>query len=148
MYLLKQLQRRLDKSAFHNIADYKLNEISKTSTFRKLLWREQQAVEIFDFRDLLGNNPNNNFLITSEHASNNLQKYYNESNNYILPEYICDEGAKDMAIDIAEKNKSFIILPNFSRLIIDPNRSLVCPTLIRESINGDEIIFNREGIIL
>mgnify|MGYP002145681060 CR=1 FL=1 len=150
MYLLKQLQKRIDKSAFHHIADDKLNEVSKTLIFRKLNFREQQAVQIFDFRDISDKNPNNNFFITSEHASNNLQKYHigRDQDEIIEPEYLCDEGAKEMAMEIGEENKSFIILPNFSRLIIDPNRSLVSPALIRDKINDEDVIFNRDGIVL
>jgi predicted N-formylglutamate amidohydrolase len=150
MYLLKLLQKKIDKSAFHHIADDKLYEVSKISLFRKLSFREQQAVQIFDFRDISDKKPNNNFFITSEHASNNLQKYHLGSNQekIIKHEYFFDEGAKEMAMEIGEENKSFIIIPNFSRLIIDVNRSLVSQALIRDKINDQEVIFNRDGIVL
>jgi predicted N-formylglutamate amidohydrolase len=147
MYLLRQLQRKIDKSAFSHIADDKLNELSKTLLFRKLSFREQQAIQIFDFRDISEKKPNNNFFITCEHASNNLQKYHLGSTqlNYANSEYAYDIGAKEMAIELSEQMKSFIILPNFSRLIIDPNRSLLSHSLIRESINGEPLLFNSEG---
>jgi predicted N-formylglutamate amidohydrolase len=148
MYLLKQLQRKIDKSAFHHIADNKLNEISKELNFRKLNFREQQAVQIFDFRDVSEKNPNNNFFITSEHASNNLQKYHLGSTQlrYANSEYVYDQGAKEIATELAEEIKSFLILPNFSRLIIDPNKSLISPSLFRKIIKNEELLINRDGI--
>jgi predicted N-formylglutamate amidohydrolase len=148
MYLLKQLQRRIDKSAFHHISDNKLNEYSKQLNFRKLNFREQQAVQIFDFRDVSEKNPNNNFFITSEHASNNLQKYHLGSTQlrYANTEYVYDKGAKEVATELAEESKTFLIMPNFSRLIIDPNRSLVSPSLFRKTITKEELLINRDGI--
>lgn len=150
MYLLRQLQKRIDKSAFHHIADNNLNELSKQLNFRKLSFREQQAVQIFDFRDISEKNPNNNFFITCEHASNNMQKYHLGSTQSELfnTEYAYDQGAKEMATELAEQNKSLLIMPNFSRLIIDVNRSLLSPSLIRKNIKGEEVLFNREGKIL
>lgn len=54
-----------------------------------------------------------------------------------------------MAIELSEKTELFAICSKFSRLLIDPNRSLISDTLIRRVVEKDiELDMNTEGIIV
>ena len=88
----------------------------------------------------MGLNPNNNVIITCEHASNNF--YYikpdsNKEKEIFDTHWGYDIGAKDIGLEIAEESEIFSIFTNFSRLLIDPNRSLLSNNLIREFIEKD-----------
>ena len=51
-----------------------------------------------------------------------------------------------MALDISEKNELFAICSKFSRLLIDPCRSLISDTLIRKYVETDiELSINSFG---
>jgi hypothetical protein len=45
-----------------------------------------------------------------------------------------------MALEIGEDNELFVICSNFSRLLIDPCRSLISDTLIRKSVEKDILL--------
>ena len=49
-----------------------------------------------------------------------------------------------MAVELSEKIQLFAICSKFSRLLIDPNRSLISDTLIRKNV---ELTINNYGII-
>jgi predicted N-formylglutamate amidohydrolase len=139
MNLIKSLKSVLERSIYHNINDSQLVELSKTTLFRNLAYKEKQAVEVFDFRDIGEGNPNNNVIITCEHASNHLHKYRLQGKEiaYENSHWAYDPGAKDITLDLSEQAKVLSIYSNFSRLIIDPNRSLLSETLIRRFIEKD-----------
>ena len=105
--------------------------------------------QVFDFRDISGNKPNNNIVITCEHATNNLHylesKASKEDKSFLETHWGYDPGAKDIAIDLAEKSKTLLVYPNFGRLILDPNRSIISTTLIRKFVEKDiELHMNKE----
>ncbi len=116
-----------------------ISKNAKNTLFRELSNKEKISTEVFDFRNIMEGNPNNNFIITCEHATNNM--YYvnaSEKEKTILDTHWgYDIGAKDIGLQIAEDAELFSIFTNFSRLIIDPNRSLVSNTLIREYVEKD-----------
>jgi len=56
-----------------------------------------------------------------------------------------DIGAKEMALEIGENNQLFVITSNFSRLIIDPCRSLISDTLIRRKVEKDILLNANSG---
>ena len=147
MYFLRKLKNKIDKSAFHHIPDHQLNELSKTILFRKLSYKESMAVKVFDFRDISDKNPNNNLMLTCEHASNNIHKYYlGEQKHFLDGQDGYDMGAKDMCLELSEKIKVLSIHSNFSKLIIDPNKSLLSKELIIQYLGWmEELIFNKKG---
>ena len=78
------------------------------------------------------------------------QEYFinDHDNTYFNTHWGYDIGAKDMALDIGEKNELFSICSNFSRLLIDPCRSLISETLIRKYVEKDiELIINTFSIL-
>lgn len=125
---------------------------SKNSLFRELSYTEKQAVEVYDFRNMI--NPgelNSNVLITCEHASNKQHKFdlFKEQKEYFDTHWGYDIGAKNMGLEIAESAQILSVFSNFSRLIIDPNRSLLSDTLIRKYVEKDiELEMNKEGKII
>ncbi len=147
MYFLRKLKNKIDRSAFHNIPDNILNELSKTTLFRKLSYKESMAVRVFDFRDISEKNPNNNVMLTCEHATNNIHKYYLGEQKFFLEEQEgYDKGAKDICLELSERIKILSIHTNFSKLIIDPNRSLLSNELIIQHVGWmEELIFNKNG---
>ncbi len=123
---------------------------SKLSLFRNLTYKEKQSVELYDFRDISSGNPNNNFIITCEHASKETHKYKFpiDQQKWLDTHWGYDIGSKDMALELSEKAKIISLYANFSRLLIDPNRSLTSNTLIRKIIEKDiELEINKEEYI-
>ena len=58
-----------------------------------------------------------------------------------------DIGAKNAAILLGKKLNCIVATTNFSRLLIDPNRTLVSSYLIRKYIdNNYELSFNKSKI--
>ncbi len=112
-----------------------------TTLFRELTYKEKQHTQLFDFRNILEDKPNNKFIITCEHATNNFhsfEKLLSKSDKtFIDTHWAYDPGAKEVALRLAEITKTLLIYPNFSRLILDPNRSLISTTLIREFVEGN-----------
>jgi hypothetical protein len=148
MNLIKSLKNRLEQSVYQNIADSDLFNLSKTTLFRSLPYKDKQAVEVFDFRDITDQKPNNSVLITCEHATNKLHKYMlkNKEQSIGFSHWAYDPGAKDIAIGLSEKARVLSIYTNYSRLIIDPNRSLLSDTLIRRFVEKNiELEMNKKG---
>lgn len=68
----------------------------------------------------------NHIIFICDHASNNIFRKYHQSapNEDILKSHIAyDIGAKDFTCEVSSKLKQSFFMSNFSRLIIDPNRS-------------------------
>ena len=111
---------------------------SMNTHFRNLTNFEKLAVDVLDFRDICNSQPNNNFLITCEHASNDIHNYNMQDQNFFLnTHWGYDIGAREIGIELSEKAKLLSIYSNFSRLIIDLNRSLLSQTLIRRYVEKD-----------
>lgn len=123
-----------------------LSQNNKNSLFRELSNKEKLSTEVYDFRNIINGKPNNNVIVTCEHATNNL--FYVQTNSQKEKEFLdthwgYDIGSKDIGLQIAEDSEIFSIFTNFSRLIIDPNRSLTSNTLIREYLEKDfKLSFN------
>ena len=95
-----------------------------------------------------------NLLLIADHASNFIPKKYNNlgvSKKEILTHKAYDPGVRDLAINLSNKLNSYLILGNYSRLLIDCNRDLNDPTLIsvisdRKLILGNKNITKQERI--
>jgi predicted N-formylglutamate amidohydrolase len=151
MKIYKSIKSVLEKSIYHNTPDHELVNLSSTSLFRTLNYKEKQAVNVFDFRNIREAKPNNNVIITCEHASNKMHKYQytKEQEDILETHWAYDPGAKDIGLELSEKAKILSIYSDFSRLIIDPNRSLLSETLIRRFVEKDiELEFNKKGKII
>ena len=77
--------------------------------------------------------PNDEYLIICDHASNKIPiKYDNLGINKetIESHRAYDIGISDVAIALSEKLDCSLVMANFSRLLIDPNRGIDDPTLI------------------
>jgi predicted N-formylglutamate amidohydrolase len=84
----------------------------------------------------------NAFLIICDHASNKIPKEYNNlgiKNEEIISHRAFDIGAADVAKELSNKLKCTLIMSNFSRLLIDPNRGIDDPTLIPKLSEGIKI---------
>lgn len=147
MNYLKHLNKYVNKlnGNIKENTNFSLNNL-----FRELSYREKQPVNLYDFRDITEAKPNNKVIITCEHASNKTHAYKipKLEKEYFNTHWGYDLGAKEMTIDVAEEAEVLTVLTNFSRLIIDPNRSLLSQSLIRKIIEKDiELSFNKEGKI-
>ncbi len=139
------LFKKLD-SIFSKGSRNLLSNSNKASLFRELTNKEKISTEVYDFRNIMEENPNNNVIVTCEHATNNMfyVKANDQEKNFLDTHWGFDIGAKDIGLQIAEDAEIFSIYTNFSRLIIDPNRSLVSNTLIREYVEKDlKLSFNQ-----
>jgi predicted N-formylglutamate amidohydrolase len=143
---IKKLFSTMEKN-MNNLAS-KLEMPSKKFLFRELTRFENLVSDVFDYRDVSNENPNNNFLITCEHATNKIHGYdMGIQKNFLDTHWGYDPGAKDMGIELAKEANLLSVFSNFSRLIIDPNRSLVSETLFRRFLEKDiEIDINKKGI--
>ena len=138
--------RKLD-SLFSKGTRNLLSNNNKTSLFRELTNKEKISTEVYDFRNIMKGIPNNNVIITCEHATNNMYyvKLSKQEKKFLETHWGYDVGAKDIGLQIAEDAEIFSIFTNFSRLIIDPNRSLVSNTLIRDYVEKDfKLSFNQD----
>ena len=76
---------------------------------------------------------NDDFLIICDHASNRIPKEYGNlgiKSEEILSHRAFDIGAADVAKELSNRLDCTLIMSNFSRLLIDPNRGTDDPTLI------------------
>lgn len=110
---------------------------SSSSTFRELSDKEMLHTIVKDYR-MIENSKNNLFIITCEHANNNFhhfEKLLSENDKrFVNTHWGYDIGALDIAVNIAKTSNLLLIHPNYSRLILDPNRPLTSTTLIREYV--------------
>ena len=88
------------------------------------------------------------FLILCDHASNLIPDNINHGelgiSKFDMQRHIAyDIGAAELSKKLGECLKSSVILSNFSRLVIDPNRGEDDPTLIMQLYDGSIINGNR-----
>jgi len=107
---------------------------------------EYENANVVDYRDPL--NPNNDVIITCEHASNELPEDYfwtDKDKRYFVNEHwAIDIGAFKMAQALAQELKCVFVHALYSRLLLDVNRSLVADTLFRKIGDGQEVDLNKE----
>lgn len=141
MNLLKNLGKLINRGN-KNI----IHSDSKNSLFRDLTKQENLSTLVYDYRNIINGNPNNNIILTCEHADNNIYdiKPKDEKEKAILKTHWgYDPGAKDFGLEVSKDAEIFSIYTNFSRLILDPNRSLVSDTLFRETVEKNiKLSFN------
>jgi predicted N-formylglutamate amidohydrolase len=98
---------------------------------------EFENARIADFRDQ--NDPNNDIVITCEHATNELPEDYSWTENdrtfFADDHWGYDPGALDVAMDLAKELKCVLVYSLYSRLLVDVNRNVAADTLFRT--NGD-----------
>ena len=88
-----------------------------------------------------------NFLIICDHASNRIPREYKNLglNEKILTTHIAyDIGVKEVAFHLAKYLKCPLVMSDFSRLLIDPNRGVDDPTLIMKISDGEIIEGNKD----
>jgi predicted N-formylglutamate amidohydrolase len=90
------------------------------------------------------------WLITCDHASNRVPDWVNGGDLGIPAEDMArhiawDVGAAGVARDLGHLLDSPVILSNFSRLVIDPNRGEDDPTLLMKLYDGTIIPANRHA---
>ena len=123
--------------SFNKILNKESTVCSKSNLFRNLTYKEKQAVELFDFRDIYASDPNNNVIITCEHASNETHKYRfpKDQEKWLDSHWGYDIGSKDMGIELSEKAKILSVYANFSRFIIYPIKEALNFTKPRYAIS-------------
>ena len=87
------------------------------------------------------------YLVICDHASNYIPITYNGlgiSKKYLESHRAYDLGASDIAIELSNLLSCNLVMSNFSRLIIDPNRGEDDPTLIPKLSEGIIIKGNLE----
>lgn len=108
---------------------------TKTCNNNSIISKSEHTV-IEDYR--LKVTPNNNIIICCEHATNNLhdlESIATDLDKIILnTHWGYDPGSLDISKKLAKDSNLLLIYPNFSRLILDPNRSLLSNTLIRTNV--------------
>ena len=95
----------------------------------------------------LNEDKESNFLIVCDHASNRIPIEYKNLglDEEILSTHIAyDIGVKEVASHLAEHLKCPLVMSNFSRLLIDPNRGIDDPTLIMKISDGEIIKGNKD----
>jgi len=106
---------------------------------------EYENAKILDYRDPA--NPNNHVLITCEHATNDLPEDYswseNDRRNFVEDHWGLDIGAFQTAHTLAKDLKCVFVHSLYSRLLLDPNRSVVSDTLFRKFGDGKEVDLNK-----
>ena len=100
-----------------------------------------------DSYQIINQNYNSNLLLLCDHATNWIPKTISERtlglSNFDLSRHIAyDIGAKETASLISKNLNATMICSNFSRLVIDPNRSEKDPTLIMQLYDGTVITEN------
>ncbi|MCU0902873.1 MAG: N-formylglutamate amidohydrolase [Tabrizicola sp.] len=102
-----------------------------------------------------GENRKGRWLVTCDHASNRVPEWVGGGDLGIPPEDMArhiawDVGAAGVASELGRLLDSPVILSDFSRLVIDPNRGEDDPTLVMQLYDGTIIPANRhitaEGI--
>jgi predicted N-formylglutamate amidohydrolase len=86
------------------------------------------------------------FLFTCEHASNEMHgiAWQDGDRPYIDDHWGWDIGAADVVRALSMRTRSAGVLSNFSRLLVDPNRTLDSDTLIVTEVDGHALSFNAQ----
>ena len=82
---------------------------------------------------IINQGTNDDYLVICDHASNRIPSKYDNlglNKETIDSHRAYDIGISDVANALSEKIKCPLIMTNFSRLLIDPNRGIDDPTLI------------------
>jgi len=107
---------------------------------------EYENAKILDYRDPTA--PNNHIVITCEHATNDLPEDYswseNDKRNFVDEHWGLDIGAFDAAHTLAKELKCVFVHSLYSRLLLDPNRTIVSDTLFRKFGDGKEVELNKD----
>jgi len=117
-----------------------------SNTEFKELRTEYENAKIVDYRD--PENPNNEVVITCELAFNTLPDEYSwtehDERHFVNEHWGYDIGAFQMADALAAELKCVFVHSLYSRLLIDPNRTLVADTLFRKNGDGEEVDINKD----
>ncbi|KAJ54850.1 N-formylglutamate amidohydrolase [Actibacterium mucosum KCTC 23349] len=97
--------------------------------------------------EIKGEARNGRFLITCDHAANTVPPFVNGGDLGLpvadMARHIAfDPGAAGVATFLGEALDAPVVLSNFSRLVIDPNRGLDDPTLLMRLYDGSVIPAN------
>jgi predicted N-formylglutamate amidohydrolase len=100
--------------------------------------------------NILGEDRPGRWLVTCDHASNRVPDWVNGGDLGIPAEDMArhiawDVGAAGLACALGEQLNSPVILSDFSRLVIDPNRGEDDPTLVMKLYDGTIIPANRHA---
>lgn len=88
------------------------------------------------------------FVFTCEHSTNKLPPSMSWGKDKDLQDmhWACDIGALDLAMDLAKYYKTYLVYPEYSRLLLDVNRVVVSKSMFREEIEKDHPIgFNQSN---
>lgn len=88
---------------------------------------------------------NQNYIVICDHSSNYIPSEYNNlgiSKNDLDSHRAYDLGASDIANELSKLLSCSLVMANFSRLLIDPNRGKDDPTLIPKISEGKIITGN------
>ena len=90
---------------------------------------------------LFNQNCNSKFLILCDHATNRIPEHISKTQLGLTDEQLeqhiaFDLGAKGTAIELSKNLSAPLITSNFSRLVIDPNRSTKDPTSVMQIYDG------------
>lgn len=100
--------------------------------------------------EIIGPNRSGRWLLTCDHASNRVPNWVN-GGDLGLPSADMDRhiaydiGAAGVTRHLSDLLDSAAVLSNFSRIVIDPNRGALDPTLIRTIYDGSIIPANRSA---
>lgn len=107
---------------------------------------EYENAKILDYR--CPESPNNHIILTCEHATNDLPDDYswseNDKRNFVDEHWGLDIGAFDTAHALAKELKCVFVHALYSRLLLDPNRTIVSDTLFRRFGDGKEVELNKD----
>ena len=81
-------------------------------------------------------------LIVADHASNFIPQKYNNlglSQRLMKSHIAYDLGVKELSLALSKKLKASLVIGEHSRLLIDPNRGIMDPTLIPSISDGTQI---------
>ena len=97
---------------------------------------------------ILGEHRHSRWLIICDHATNRVPDCINGgslsiSNDDMARHIAFDPGAAGVSIRLGEMLEAPVVLSNFSRLVIDPNRGEDDPTLVMKLYDGTIIPANR-----
>jgi predicted N-formylglutamate amidohydrolase len=91
--------------------------------------------------------PSAPLVLSCEHASVRLPSPYSwpaEDAWLVGTHWSYDLGARELTLELARELSASAVLSRFSRLLIDPNRSLDQPDLFRASAEGKAVRLNQE----
>lgn len=85
-------------------------------------------------------------FLTCEHASQRLPepwRFQGSDERLIGTHWAYDLGAREIALDLAAALDATAVFAEFSRLLVDPNRSEGSPDLFRACADGEPVLLNQ-----